>query len=68
MKLITNMYLDESVNRKALRGRNLVFSRNAYEFLDYIKNLDICHALPCLASLVKFLYKFNEKLPKIGPK
>ena len=63
MKRITIMHLHESVNRKALRARNSVFYRNAYKFLDYIR-----HALPGLASLVKFLYKFNEKLPKIGPK
>ena len=41
-------YLHESVNRKALRARNSVFWLNYYEFLDYIKNRLICHALPCL--------------------
>ena len=63
MKLTTIMYLQESVNRKPLRARNSVFG-----FLDYIKNRHICHALPFIASLVKFLYKFHEKPPKIGPK
>ena len=32
------------------------------------KNWHICHALPCGASLVKFLYKFYEKPPKASPK
>ena len=63
MKLTTIMYLHESVNRKPLRVRNLLLWRNVYEFLDYSNNCHICHA-----SLVKFLYKFHEKPPKIGPK
>ena len=66
VKLTTIMYLYESVKRKPLR--NSVFWRNVYEFLDYIKNCHICHALPFVASLVKFLYKFHEKPPKIVPK
>ena len=66
MKLTTIIYLYEHVNRKPLR--NSVFWRNIYEFLDYIKNRHICHALPFIVSLVKFLYKFHEKLFKIGPK
>ena len=52
IKMYTVMYLHESVNRKPLRARNLVFWRNAYKFLDYIKNRHICHALPCVASVV----------------
>ena len=68
MKLTMIMYLHESVNRRALRARNLVFWCNVYEILDYITNSHICHALPCVASLIKFLYKFHEKPPKIGPK
>ena len=68
MKLTMIMYLHENVNRRALRARNLVFWCNVYEFLDYITNRHICHALPCVASLIKFLYKFHEKPPKIGPK
>ena len=63
MKLTTIMYLHESVNRKPLRVKNSVFWRNVYEFLDYVNNRHICHA-----SLVKLLYKFHEKPPKIGPK
>ena len=54
MKLTTIMYLHESVNRKLLRARSSVFWRNVYDFLDYIKNRHICHALTCVASLVKF--------------
>ena len=65
MKLTTIMYLYESVNRKSLRAKNSVFRCNVYEFLDYIKNLHICHALPCVAWLVKFLYKFHEKATKM---
>ena len=65
MKLATIIYLHESVNRKPLRAKNSIFWRNAYEFLDYIKNRHICHALPCVASLVKFLCKFNEKPTKM---
>ena len=34
MKLTTIMYLHESVNRKALRGRKSVFWLNFWEFLD----------------------------------
>ena len=67
MKLTTIMYLHESVNRKPLRARNSIFWRNSYEFLDYI-NRHICHVLTCVASLLKFLYKFYEKPLKIGPK
>ena len=62
------MYLHESVNRKPLRARNSTFWCNVYEILDYIKNRNVCHALPCVASLVKFLYKSHEKSSKIGPK
>ena len=65
MKLTTIIYLHESVNQKPLRAKNSVFRRNVYEFLDYIKNQHDCHALPCVASLVKFLYKFHEKLAKM---
>ena len=68
MKLTTMMYIHESVNRKPLRARNSVFWRTDYDFLDYIKSCRTCHALPCVASLVKFLCKFHEKPPKIGPK
>ena len=53
MKLTTIMCLHESVNQKPLRARNSVFWPNVYEFLDYIKNCHICHALPCIESLVK---------------
>ena len=65
MKLTTIMYLHENVIRKPLRAKNSVFQRNVYEFLDYIKNHHISHALPCVASLVKFLYKFHEKPTKM---
>ena len=68
MKLTTIVHLHKSVNQKPLRVKNSVFWCNVYEFLDYIKNHYICHALPCVASLVKFLYKFHEKPAKIGPK
>ena len=68
MKLTTIMYVHESVNRRDLRARNSVFWCNVYEFLDYITDCHICHPLPCVASLIKFLYKFHEKPPKIGPK
>ena len=51
MKLTTIMYLHESVNR-----RKFSFRRKVYEFLDYIKNRHIWHAL-----LVKFLYKVHEE-------
>ena len=54
MKLTTIVYLHESVNRKLLRSRNSVFWCNVSEFLDYIKNHHICHALPCVESLIKF--------------
>ena len=60
MKLTTIMYLYESVNRKALRARNSVLWLNFYKFLDYIKNRHIRHALPRIASLVKFLYKLGH--------
>ena len=60
MKLTTIMYLHESVNRKALRARNPVFWLNFLEFLDYIKNCHASHALRCIASLVKFLYKLDH--------
>ena len=39
-------------------ARNSAFWFNFYEFLDYIKIRHICHALPYIASLVKFVYKF----------
>ena len=68
MKLTTIMYLHESVNQKPPKAWNSVSWRNVYEFFDYIKNRHIYHALPCIASPVKFLCKFHEKLPKIGPK
>ena len=68
MKLTRIIYLHKSVNRKPLRARNSIFWRNVYEFLDYIKNRHKCHALHCVASLVEFLYKFEEKQVKIGPK
>ena len=66
MKLSTIMYLHESVNGKPLRAKNTVFWRNISENLDYIKDRHIYLALPCIASLVKCLYKFHEKPPKIG--
>ena len=66
MKLTTIMYLRENVNRKPFGAKNLAFQRNVYEFSDYIKNRHICHALPCVASLVKFLYKFHEKPTKMN--
>ena len=50
MKLTTIMYIHENVTRKPLRVRNLVFWRNVCEFLDSIKNRQICHALPCVGS------------------
>ena len=72
MKLTTIMYPHESVNRKAYGARNSVFRRNFEEFFEYIQDHHICHALPCIASLIKFLYKldhiwglFYEKPPKI---
>ena len=65
MKLTTIVYHYKSVKRKPLRAKNSVFWCNVYEFLDYIKNHQICHALPCVASLVKF---FHEKPAKIGLK
>ena len=75
MKLTTIMYVLESVNRKALRARNSVFWLNFQEFLDYIKNCPICHALTGIVSLRKFLFKLghiwgvlHEKLPRIGSK
>ena len=68
MKLTTIMYLHESVNRKPLRARNSAFCRDVYQFFGHIKNPHICHELPCVASLAKFLYKFNEKPPKVSPK
>ena len=52
MKLTTIIYLYGSVSRKPLR--NSVFWHNFYEFLDYIKNHHICHALSFIVSLVKF--------------
>ena len=68
-------FMDAESTRKTLKtfnltttARNSVFWHNFYEFLDYIKNRHICHALPFVASLVKVLYKFHEKPPKIGPK
>ena len=70
MKLTMIMYIHESINQKLFRVKNSVFWLNVYEFLDYVKNRHICHALTCVASLLKFclLYKLREKLPKIGPK
>ena len=52
MKLTMIMYLHGSVNRKALRTRNSGFWLSFWKFLDYIKNRDICHVLPRIASLV----------------
>ena len=66
MKLTTIMYLYES-DRKPVR-KSAFFWRNVYEFLDYIKNRHIYHALPFDAPLVKFFSKFQEKPPQIGPK
>ena len=57
MKHTTIMYLHESVNWKPLRARN-----SAGFFFFFF------HALPCIASPVKFLYKFHEKPLKINPK
>ena len=68
MKLITIICLHESINLKPLRARNEVPWRNVYEILDYIINRHICHALPCIASMVKFLYKFHKEPPKISAK
>ena len=53
MKLTMIMYLHESVNKKFLRARSLVFWGNVYKFIDFIKNHRICHALPFVVSLVK---------------
>ena len=64
-KLTTIMYLHKSVHQKALRSRNSGFWCIVYKFLDCIKNHHICHALLCVASLVKFLYKFYEKTAKM---
>ena len=66
MKLTTIMYLHESVNQKALRARNLDFWINFLEFLDYIKNCHICHALAGIAPLVEFLYKMDHILGNIS--
>ena len=60
MEFTTIMYLHESVNQKAHRARNLVFWLNVWEFLDYIKNRHICHALLCITSLIKVSYKLNH--------
>ena len=61
MKLTTIIYLHEIfVNRKALRARNSVFWLNFLEFLEYIKNRHKCHALLCIASLVKLLDKLDH--------
>ena len=68
MKLISIIFLHESVNRKLLRARNSVFWRNAYGFLGYIEYRHKFHALPFVESLVNFLYKFHRKSPKIGLK
>ena len=67
MKLTRIMYLHESVNRKPFGAKNSVFRRNVNEFLDCVKNCHICQALPCVALLVKFLYKFHEKPTKMIP-
>ena len=64
MELTTIMYLHESVNRNPLRAINSVFWRNIDEFLDYIKNPYICHALTYVASLVRLLNKFHVNHPK----
>ena len=44
-KLITIMYLQNSVNRKPLKAKNSVFWCNVYECLDFMKNHHIHHAL-----------------------
>ena len=35
------------------------FGLISWNFQDYIKNFNICDALPCTASLVKILYKLE---------
>ena len=45
IKLTLIIYLHENINLKPLRARNSVLWRNVYEFLDYIRNHQICHAL-----------------------
>ena len=65
MKLTTIMYLHESVNQKAIRARNLDFWINFLEFLDYIKNCHICHALGGIAPPIEFLYKMDHILGNI---
>ena len=60
MKFTMIMDLHESVNKKPLRARSLVFWGNVYEFIDSIKNHHICRALPFVASLVK-LYTNSMK-------
>ena len=53
------MYPDESVNQKPDGASNPAFWLNLQEFLDYIKNRHTCHALPCIASLAKFLHQLD---------
>ena len=65
MKLITIMYLQNSVNRKPIKAKNSVFWCNVYECLHFMKNHHIYHTLPCVASPVNF---FHEKPAKIDPK
>ena len=64
MKLTMITYLHESVNKKPLRARSLVFWGNVYEFIDSIKNYHICHALPFVASLVKLYTNSMKEYPK----
>ena len=68
MKPTTITYFYKSVNQNPLRARNSVFWCNVYGFLEYRKNCHISHALPHVASLVKFLHNFHEKPAKIGAK
>ena len=55
MEITTIMYPDESINQKPDRASNPAFQ----EFLDCIKNPHTCHALPCIASLAKFLHQLD---------
>ena len=60
MKITTIMYSHESVKQKPLRARNSVFWLNIQEFSEVIKNRHICYVLPCIASLLTFLYILNH--------
>ena len=59
MKITTIMYSHESVKQKPLKARNSVFWLNIQE-LKVIKNCYICYVLPCIASLLTFLYILNH--------